>query len=270
MILFVFILLVVILIVTLFVLKYSTQRKYHIYTITNTMEKWELQRLEKSVKVFNGGKLNIIYTQDKIGRLPVGYGPKVMRLYEQIRDLPPNDVVVFVDAFDVLLIAPFKELIQKYESMKLGDTLIFSAEKSGSCWPTSHQYEKYCEGYKKQNKEPVNGEYGYLNSGMFMGTVRGIKSVIESRWRSINQTIDDQGFYGQTYLYSMGQIVLDHKCELFQNLMGDHFKDLLWDTSKKRWYNKFTKSYPCIAQGEGDAKSRATLFEIVGPAVSIS
>lgn len=243
--------------------RYKTQ--IHIYTITNILEKDELKKLEESV-VKNGGTLNVIYTQDKIGRLPVGFGPKVMRVYEAIRDRSDSDIICFVDGFDVLFGASVSELRSKYLSMHLGDKVLFSAEIHGSCWPTEYQYKHYCGQYDRKNKAPKPGEYGYLNSGMYIGTVKGIKGIIEQRWMGINQKIDDQGFFGETYLFT-DKIVLDKKCQLFQNLIGNQKNDLEWDEKKKRWYNKNTNSYPVVFQGDGDQGSRDFLFNVIGPKV---
>jgi hypothetical protein len=166
-----------------------------------------------------------------------------------------------VDAFDILFGAPISELRKKYLDMNLGDVVLFSAEKDGSCWPTSHQYVDYCKAYKGKFKVK-DGNYGYLNSGMFIGTVKGIKRIVEERWQNVNQKIDDQGFYGETYLNIPGRIKLDHNCELFQNLIGAQFDDLEWDEKKKRWYNKHTKSYPIVFQGNGSARDK--LFTDIG------
>lgn len=244
---------------------YRYRTRIHIYTITNVLEKDELKKLEASI-VKNGGTLNIIYTKDKMGRLPLGFGPKVMRMYEAIRDRSGSDIVCFVDGFDVLFGAPVAELRSKYLSMRLGDKVLFSAEMYGSCWPTDHQYKNYCGQYDRKGKAPQPGEYGYLNSGMYIGTVRGVKGIIEQRWMAINQKIDDQGFFGESYLFT-DRIVLDKQCQVFQNLIGNQRKDLEWDENKKRWYNKNTKTYPVVFQGDGDQSSRDFLFYVIGPKV---
>jgi hypothetical protein len=69
--------------------------------------------------------------------------------------------------------------------------------------------------------------------------------------------------WGQTYLSIPGWIVLDKKCSLFQNLIGDKFADIEWNDSKKRWFNKHTNSYPIVFQGNGS--SWDLLFKEVGP-----
>lgn len=244
---------------------YRYRTRIHIYTITNVLEKEELKKLEASI-VKNGGTLNVIYTQDKMGRLPVGFGPKIMRVYEAIRDRPNSDIVCFVDGFDVLFGASVFELRNKYLGMHLGHKVLFSAEMYGSCWPTSHQYQQYCSQYDKKGKAPLPGQYGFLNSGMYIGTVKGIKGIIEQRWMGINQMIDDQGFFGESYLFT-DKIVLDKKCECFQNLIGSQKKDLEWHEDKKRWYNKNTKTYPVVFQGDGDQETRDFLFDVIGPKV---
>lgn len=244
---------------------YRYRTRIHIYTITNVLEKEELKKLEASIKK-QGGTLNVIFTKDKMGRLPVGFGPKVMRVYEAIRDRPNSDIICFVDGFDVLFGAPVAELRSKYLSMHLGNKVLFSAEMYGSCWPTEFQYKQYCEQYDKKGKAPLPGRYGYLNSGMYIGTVKGIKSIIEQRWMAINQMIDDQGFFGESYLFT-DKIVLDKQCQVFQNLIGNQRRDLEWDESKKRWYNKNTKTYPVVFQGDGDQSSRDFLFNVIGPKV---
>lgn len=239
---------------------YVERTKIHVYTITNTLDKWEIDELRNSIEQ-HGGTLNVIFTTDKIGRPPVGYGPKIMRLYEAIVDRPDGDIVCFVDAFDVLFGAPISELRRKYLSMNLGNKVLFSAEYSTSCWPTAPPYEKLCSRYNVKD-----GEYGYLNSGMLIGTCKGIKDIIESRWQSINQGIDDQGWYAETYLTTK-KIVLDVRCELFQNLVGDQKDHLEWDPERRRWKNKLTGSYPVVFQGNGDGGTRAFLFETIGPTV---
>jgi hypothetical protein len=251
----------ILLIVVYSIALYKDMNKIHIYTITNTLDKWEINALRESVKR-NGGDLNIIFTNDKIGRLPIGFGPKVIRLYEEIKNRRNSDMICFVDAFDVLFLSRIEELKQKYLAMNLGDKVLFSAEKSSSCWPVTDEYKNYCESYEKMGKKPKEGDYGYLNSGMFIGTVKGIKGIIEERWNEVRQEIDDQGFYGMSYLYT-DRIVLDVKCEIFQNLIGEQFDDLVWKEDVKRWYNKHTNTYPVVAQGNGD--SRDKLFKVIMP-----
>lgn len=251
--------------IVFFIVYYKYKTRIHIYTITNVLDKEELYKLEASI-VKNGGTLNVIYTQDKMGRLPLGFGPKVMRVYEAIRDRSNSDIICFVDGFDVLFGASVDELRSKYLSMRLGDKVLFSAEMHGSCWPNDYQYKHYCAQYDRKGKAPQVGKYGYLNSGMYIGTVKGIKGIIEQRWMGINQLIDDQGFFGESYLFT-DKIVLDKQCNVFQNLIGNQKKDLEWDESKSRWYNKNTNTYPVVFQGDGDMESRNFLFNVIGPKV---
>jgi hypothetical protein len=243
---------------------YIQERQHlHIYTITNNLNRWELDKLKESVKL-HGGKLNVIYTTDKIGRMPIGWGPKIMRLYEAVRDRPPTDIICLVDGFDVLLGAPISEMLAKYKSMHLGDKLLFAAE--AGCWPVDPPYESYCSLYKQKGKiQKHKDDNVYLNAGLFMGTVKGFKTVIEERWREIHQHIDDQAFYGVVYLFT-DHIRLDHNNEIFQNLIEEK-KFMIWDEKAKRWYNTRTKTYPIVLHGNGPQSSRDFLFKTMMPKI---
>ena len=78
--------------------------------------------------------------------------------------------------------------------------------------------------------------------------------------------MDDQAFFGTRYLEGNHNIVLDHHCRVFQNLIAHSVEhDFVWDESAHRWRNRHTGSLPFVLHGNGPSSSRELLFDVMGP-----
>lgn len=101
--------------------------RLHFVTVSNK-PKFELEILKKSCSE-NGITVNVLGLNQpdiKIGH-GVGFGWKLILLRNFLDTLDENDIFVFVDAFDVVVVANENEIINKFLSF---DTkILFSAEK---------------------------------------------------------------------------------------------------------------------------------------------
>lgn len=56
-------------------------------------------------------------------------------------------------------------------------------------------------------------------------------------------------------------VKLDHQCEIFHNLGNDGRKDLVWDSREGYFFNKVTRSNPCVLNFNGGAPGISRLFK---------
>ena len=237
-----------------------------VYTVTNNMKKPELLRLARSV-ARAGGHLRVIYIPcERIGRMPIGYGAKITYFARVLASHSENDIVCFVDAFDVLFAGPLSGMLETYHDMvgRDADRVVFSAEPW--CWPTGAPYEDYCPRYPSDDKE----RYRFLNSGVYMGRCGTLRRLFADHAHTLTGAIDDQGWFGARYLDGLTVpnpvIVLDHRCRLFQNLIGHNLQDHFdWDGPARRWRNRSTGTVPYVLHGNGPTESRKLLFDQLAP-----
>lgn len=166
-----------------------------------------------------------------------GGGQKIIELEKNIRNMD-NKLIIVCDTFDLFPIADKKEIIQKFNNLTKENQVLFSAEVY--CWPDTNLISQY----------PINNnKYKYLNSGGFMGYRDDIYKLICKG--NINSTDDDQLYFTKKYLNNEN-IVLDHYCEIFQNLNGCTNDITIFND---RIYNTDTKSLPILIHGNGPSKT---------------
>lgn len=144
-----------------------------------------------------------------IGHGGFGFGLKLSLLHRELRVLPPETIVLFTDAFDVLIQHSLSSLEEWCEENP--EKVLFAAETSK--WP--------CK--ELMYPAPLHFPYPYLNSGVFCGKASTILSLLESS--EYTQKTDDQEYYTRLFLKEK-RIVLDHKAQFFQCLVGVEEKDL--------------------------------------------
>lgn len=92
-------------------------------------------------------------------------GTKLLRMQEALEALPENDVVLFVDAFDVMLVQPKEEILTAFYRLK--SPIVFAGEMN--LFP-----------YKKLKKAfSQNTPFPYLNSGGYIGYVSALKAFLK-------------------------------------------------------------------------------------------
>ncbi|UYV68694.1 PLOD1 [Cordylochernes scorpioides] len=179
-------------------------------------------------------------------RVTTGGGQKVNLLKDALEKVKDKDdlVVMFVDSYDVILLAPPTDILRKFLKMKA--RIVFSAE--GFCWPDESLAGQYP---KVEDGKP------YLNSGGFLGYAPDIYQMVTNS--DIANNDDDQLFYTKIYLdkklRKKWSIKLDHKAEIFQNLnaaIGD--VELRFKDDETILYNKAYGTEPLVVHGNGPTK----------------
>lgn len=165
-----------------------------------------------------------------------GGGQKIKELSLALESID-NQLVVICDTFDLLPIAGPDEILKKFHALCKPKHILFSSEIF--CWPDKYLSKSY---------PLVNTKYKYLNSGSFIGYSDDIYGLIKND--NIKNNDDDQLYFTNKYLAGQN-IILDHKCELFQAINGSK-DDLV--LHKNRVYNRYTNSYPIFIHGNGPSK----------------
>jgi len=176
-----------------------------------------------------------------------GGGMKVNLLKEYIKNLDPNDVILFTDAFDVFYADNINTIYERY--VDLSAEVIFSAESI--CWPSQDLADSF----------PVSPtKYRYLNSGTFIGKVAALTKILEEA--NIKDSDDDQLFYQQVFIKGEHDIKLDYEGYIFQThdpaviRLGDQIN------------NPETQVCSCIYHGNGGAEEKVkfdSLYEQMYP-----
>jgi len=176
-----------------------------------------------------------------------GGGQKINLLRNELmnwnKELLKRKTVLFTDSYDVIVLTNFTEILNKYNSICDNDTVLFTAEKS--CWPLKQLDIFYPES---------DSEYKFLNSGGFIGNAERILNLLEKK---IENCEDDQLYFTKIFLFdnkidnnmNTNKIKLDYSCEIFQTL-NDAFDDIDI-VNKKRIFNKYTNTFPCLLHGNG-------------------
>jgi len=248
------ILLTIIVISTIFTVSQNFKiknRTLHVVTVVTDIKNVNYKRLLNSAKL-NGIDIIPLISKTPIGHVD-GFGMKIKLVKEFIYDKNDNDIILFVDGYDVLFTGTKDEIIKRYENFELqnGKCIVFSTENA--CWPDSTLSTKY-------PKLGVKGEtvYKYLNSGTYIGSVKTLKDVLSKALYNVTDADlkkkDDQLFFTNLYLANSSKkiIVLDHYNTIFNCISGRE-EDLEYNQPEKKWYNKNTQTYPLIFHGNGDS-----------------
>ena len=130
-----------------------------------------------------------------------GGGHKINLVRSHIQSLPDEDLVLFVDGYDVLFTDNIHTIKERFEGFDCD--VLFAAEKS--CWPEPTIAPQF----------PMTpSPYKYLNSGVYMGKVARLNHFF-SEVVANNQ--DDQLWMQKRYLGANGlNVKLDYEGYVFQ------------------------------------------------------
>jgi len=173
-----------------------------------------------------------------------------------IKFLSDNDIVLFVDGYDVFINDSKETILERFKGF--GVDVLFAAEKA--CWPS-----KELAGFFPKS----DTEYNYLNSGVYIGYVHAIKKLLD---QDIDDSEDDQLFLQKQYIKAKVSnelsIALDHENYLFQCLAGA--ENDLRIQKNKQIINTATKCCPCILHGNGGNSTKAKFDSIVNEILSVN
>ena len=163
-------------------------------------------------------------------------------------------MVLFVDAFDVLVSSPELEstdmLMTRFQSMRV--PIVFSGE-------VNMAPDKFMAWPRDLQDHPLP----YLNSGLWIGEWDAVRSMVHEVLADMRQNFglkdpvslgqaDDQRFYQRYFLNHIGSVALDSHSFLFLSLHGHERSDLLIDPVSHLVLNRRTGTTPIFLHGNGD------------------
>lgn len=188
-------------------------------------------------------------------------------------DIADDDLVLFVDAHDVFLVADAKEIAEKFLEIsatatdgRRGMKFLYAGEKK--CWP-----ENLCESLASYPKSP--SEYCCANTGFFLSRkvdmITTLKAWVAYFKREQRQHLDNDQV-GAHVLVSKPEhkIAIDWNQNIAQimHLSADH---VTFNETSRRFYNTHTKTQPLLLHFNGGSKAwQVPLFQTFVRAVSSS
>lgn len=226
-------------------------RRLHVATIVTDAEHPNLVKMVTHARRHRL-HIDVLMGDFRFGPAGLGWGPRLRVFRNYLNTLPPGDVVMFVDGYDVLIDASSIDILSRFDAtMKGAPKVLFSAESN--CWPDKATAARY---------PPIDSPYKYVNGGTYIATVQVMRSFMDTYLDFESPAfddIDDQREYHEIYLRS-DAIVIDTQNTIF-NCIFSREKDLV--RTEKGWYNQVTKTYPLVFHGNGSAKQ--FVFDVIQP-----
>lgn len=169
-------------------------------------------------------------------------------LLEFISNMDDDEIILFTDGSDAIIVADEEEILSKFYEFK--SDLVFSAEVN--CWPDKNLANKHNQ---------IDSPYKYLNSGGFIGKVGMIKYFLNKmNFNLLFYPRSNQILWMQQYLNHQDLITLDHNCSIFYALVDIDTKDFTktLTITNNRFFNNITKTQPCHIHFNGNAKMYMT------------
>jgi hypothetical protein len=209
--------------------------RLHICTVAS-QETTGLKQLKHSCEHYNI-HLEVL----GLGQPYTGNGKKLIHLKNYLASIPDEDLVLFVDAYDVLILANKQTIIEKF--LALNNPCIISAETN------LHPYNK---GFlRRYPKSPT--KFRFLNAGSIMGYSCSLKHILNSM-PPIIENQSDQKQITAYYLDHQSEILLDNQCDLFLTLCKISEEEIQIDKSRKVVHSLTTNTTPILIHGNGPGK----------------
>lgn len=209
--------------------------EFHICTVASHPSPDLDQLLESAAR--QGIEIEILgYGQEYYGN-----ATKLNYMSEYLRALPVDDVVLFIDAYDVIIMATKETIFQKFLAMKA--PFVVSVERN--CYPEPSMAFVY---------PPSPTSFRYLNSGSYIGYVYAIQNILKELDFMNNKYECDQNLMIRHFLQHPEYYKFDYFCELFIPLILVEEEDLSIDVKNGTVLCKETNTMPCIIHGNGAGK----------------
>ena len=226
----------------------NSDNNLHI-VICATHDNEDYQKLINSLKKFNLNYHTICWDKEWTGS---GYGMRMQETLDYVNKINENDIVLYLDGYDVISLSGIDELLNKYSQFNYD--IVFAAEKG--LWPDVSL------GY--HNLIPnIDQTYPYLNA-QFIGKAGTVKKMLEQAHKHL--TADDQGEFWHYYLNHTDECTLDHNCDIFQCLHDVDINNEI-GVEDNRVINLQFNSKPIILHGNGnDGKYKLNkLYDLIEP-----
>lgn len=182
-----------------------------------------------------------------------GGGQKINLVKSFLNTIDENDIVLFVDGYDVIINDDIKTILERYNDM--GGDVVVAAEKN--CWPSKDMADKFPN---------THTAYRYPNSGLYIGKVAALKMLFS---KELTNQQDDQLYLQQAILDTSNvKVVLDVENYIFQCVAGTNDTELVVKPNKQL-LNTETRCCPCILHGNGGSRDKLK-FENTAEALGLS
>ena len=191
-----------------------------------------------------------------------GLSQKLQAAHSYVKSLPPSDIILFTDAYDVLFTDKITNIHEKFLSLsnRTNSKIIFSAECG--CWPHVMEDKNICLFKYPMSPTP----YRYLNSGTWIGYAKDSVIMLQEIIKEAGNDFlnaNDQKLVADMYINNRNGIKLDFFNEIFQSMhmtldpplpYCNPIQDIIL-TSNKTYYNKRTNTIPSVIHFNGGGKT---------------
>ena len=161
---------------------------------------------------------------------------RVMKNY--CHQLPEDDLVLFIDAFDVLILSDKQEIVSRF--LALDVPMLMSMEMN--CWPSDATAAHH---------PPTSSVFKYINTGGYIGWVKAVRNWLDAFDESLLSERSDQGASHKLFIKNPEFYGLDHWCAIFLCLCKVPLSAVLIDEAHKKITCTYTNSSPCILHANG-------------------
>lgn len=216
----------------------------HVCTVASKETQGLKQLLDSCNRV--GIKIDVLGAEMKKYR---GNGEKLLLMIDYLKNLPGNDLVLFVDAYDVLIVADEETIINNF--LDANAPFVISVERN--CWPFPRLAKMY-------PKSPTS--FFAINSGSYIGYVWAVKNIL-NELQPINPYKSDQGAITLHYFNNRDKYKFDYYCELFLPLFLVREDELIVNKAKCSVTLRETQTTPCIIHGNGTSIIYQDLYDFL-------
>ena len=164
-----------------------------------------------------------------------GFQQKLKCVYDLAQTYRNFTHILFVDARDVVLLGTPDQVLERF--LEFDHPWVCGAEVN--LWPV---------GSFPRDVFPKSSTcWRFLNSGAYVANREHLLACFE-KWPDIPNDADDQRWLASRFLENPGDILLDYKCKLIQNMCGS---DHLMFMEYGRAYNMLTHTEPLIVHFNG-------------------
>ena len=190
-------------------MKRSHSTTLHITTVATERTQAVLQLLDSCRD--KGASLTILGE----GLPFVGYSQKFVLLQEYLTTLHDEDLLLFIDGYDTLLLQSPEYIVEQFLKMKA--PFVVSADRY--CYPDESLSDLHLA-----SRTP----FIYLNSGCYIGEVQALREFLATI-SPIDPQANDQHLMMLYMLQNRWKIVLDTHCELFLSTFECTSSDIILD-----------------------------------------
>lgn len=170
------------------------------------------------------------------------FGMKVRYLFDYSKKLKPNDIILFTDAWDVIIIGDCEKIYKDYKSFKRD--IVFGGETIyGAIYDLSNIFNIY--------KYDLSKAFPYLNAGVIIGKAGTLRELLKKYTeKDIADSLDDQILWRKIYLENKDKIAIDSQAKIILNTCLTSKKNYVYEDNIFTY--KGTNTQPSIIHAQGN------------------